>query len=163
MFLWYGSFELNNHSIYLDWHLSSDHVHLTVTILIMEENINICKRTIIKDSVEEVFIKDVTAFIRSLDTSNLSDIPMLEKAVNDLANNIDSAWVKNSKFTNITKHSKSWWENNCSRDLKKYRSSKSLKDWKAFYRTVKNTKRFFFDLKILEITNKKQGLWELMS
>jgi len=62
----------------------------------MEENINICKRTIIKDSVEEeIFIKDVTAFIRSLDISNLSDIPMLEKAVNDLANNIDSAWVKN--------------------------------------------------------------------
>jgi len=63
-------------------------VHLTITIPIIEENINICKRTIIKDSIEEeAFIKDVTAFIRGLDTSNLSDIPMLEKAVNILIAN----------------------------------------------------------------------------
>jgi len=32
-----------------------------------------------------------------------------------------------------------------------------------FWKTVKNMKREFFDLKIQEIANKKSGLWELMN
>ena len=129
---------------------------LIVTIPIADEIINMYKKTIIKNSIKEKsFIKDVIVSIRSLDVENLLDIPALEKAVNKLAKNIDNVWAKNSKLTYITKYSKSWWDNNCSRDLKKYRFSKSLEDWKFFYRTVKNTKRIFFDLKIMEITNKK--------
>ena len=112
--------------------------------------------TIIKDNIEEEsFIRDVITSIRSLDTLNLLDIPTLKKAVNDLANDVDNTWVKNSKFINIMKHLKSWWDNNYNKDLEKYRSSKSLKDWKSFHRTIKNTKRLFFDLKIHEIANKK--------
>ena len=44
MFLWCSSSELNNHSIYLNWHLTSDHVSLSVTISITEENINLHKK-----------------------------------------------------------------------------------------------------------------------
>ena len=40
---------------------------------------------------------------------------------------------------------------------------KNIEDWKTFQKTVKNTKRAFFDQKIQEITNKKHGPWELMS
>jgi len=86
---------------------------------------------------------------------NLSDIHALENVVNDFAKNMDDAWNKNAKLTNITWHSKSWWDNHCSCELKKYRSSKSLEDWKSFCKTVKNSKRTFFDLKIMEIANKK--------
>ena len=159
MFLWCSSSKLNNHSIYPDWHLTSDHTPLTIIIPINEKNINMHKRAIIKDSTEEeLFIRDITISIRSLDTSNLSDIPVLEKAVNNFANNVDITWMKNLKFINIMKHSKSWWDENCSNDLEKYRTSHSLEDWKSFHTTVKNTKRLFFNLKIQEITNKKQGL-----
>ena len=67
-----------------------------------------CKRTINKGSIEEeLFIKDITDSIKSLDILNLSDIPFLEKVINNLAKNIDNTQTKNSKLTNITKHSKS--------------------------------------------------------
>ena len=87
----------------------------------------------------------------------------MEKVVTDFANIVESAWMKNSKIVNITKYSKSWWNDNCNKDLAKYRSLKNIEDWKAFQKTVKNTKRAFFDLKIQEIANKKYRPWELMS
>jgi len=83
------------------------------------------------------------------------DIPYLEKIVNNFANIIDNALEKNSKIINIMRHSKSWWDENCNKDLEKYRLSKSIEDWKAFQTTIKNTKQSFFDLKIQKIANKK--------
>jgi len=129
MFLQCDSSELNNHFIHPKWCLSSDHAPLIIMIPIAEEIINMCKRTISKDSGEdESFIKDVISSTKNLDVLKLLDIPSLEKAVNNLAKDIDNAWTKNSKLTNITKHSKSWWNNNCNRNLKRYRSLKSLED-----------------------------------
>jgi len=156
IFLQCNSFKLNNHFIHPEWCLSSDYALLTVIIPISDNIINTHKSTIQKNSVEEeLFIKDIISAIKNLNISNLSDILLLEKAVNNFAKNMDNAWNKNAKLTSITKHSKSWWDNNCSKDLKKYRSSKRFENWKFFHKTVKNTKRMFFDLKITEIANKK--------
>jgi len=92
MFLQYSSTELDNHLIHPDWHLISDHAPLSVTIPITEENINSQKRTIIKDSKEkESFFKEVIASFKNINTSNLLDIPYLEKIVNDFANIVDNA------------------------------------------------------------------------
>jgi len=52
------------------------------------------------------------------------------------------------------KHSKKWWNKECSQSLEKYRMLTKLEDWKTFKKAVKTTKRAFFDLKIQEITNK---------
>ena len=149
MFFYSRSSELNNHSIHSNQNLMSDHILLTITIPIVEERINSTKHSIIKDSKEKVaFIKDVTIFIRNFNTSNLSDINSLDNVINEFANEVKSAWEKNSKIINITRHSKSWQNKDYSRDLKNYRLSKNLEDWKTFWRTAKNTKQAFFDLKI---------------
>jgi len=80
MFLQYGSSELSNHLIHSNWHLTSDHVPLSVTITIAEENIDLHKRTIKKNSKEEeLFIKEVIASLKNSDISNVSDISNFTK------------------------------------------------------------------------------------
>ena len=108
IFLCSGSSELNNHSIYPDWWLTSDHTPITVSIPIVEENINSYKFSIAKNSEEETsFIKDVLFIIKNLDVSNLSDINKLEDVVNTFASYTECIWGKNSKLINIIRHSKS--------------------------------------------------------
>ena len=91
MFLQCDSSELNNHFIHPEWHLSSDHVPLTIIIPISDEVINLCKRAIGKNSVEEeLFIKVVISSIKNLDISNLLDISSLDNTINNLAKGIDN-------------------------------------------------------------------------
>ena len=142
----------------------SDHAPLTITIPIVEEHIATWIRTIAKNSEEEdEFIKEVIADFSKLDTLNISDIPKLEKVVLDFANIVDHTWMKYSKLANIMKYSKSWWNEKCNKDLANYRCSKSIESWKLFWKTIKSMKRVFFDLKIQEIANRKQGPWKLMN
>jgi len=61
------------------------------------------------------------------------------------------------------KYSKKWWNKDCNQALNKYRVSRNLEDWKLFKRTVKSTKRLFFNTKIQEVANKSHGPWKLMS
>ena len=51
----------------------------------------------------------------------------------------------------------------CSQDLANYRVIKNIESWKTFRKTVKLSKREFFDLKIQEIANERRGPWELMN
>ena len=95
IFLHNSSSELDNHSIYPDWRLSSSYTPLTIIISIVKEYINSRKHSIIKDSKEELtFIKDLTTFIRNINTSNMSDIASLNRAINKFANTVENAWEK---------------------------------------------------------------------
>ena len=156
IFIQCNSPTLNNHSIYSEWCLSSNYAFLTITILISEEIVNIRKSNIKKGSDKETqFLKDAANIINNLNVSNLMNIHMLENIVNELIIKVEEVWNWNVKLTNIMRYSKSWWDNNCSRELEKYRISKSLEDRKFFCRTVKSIKRIFFNLKINKIANKK--------
>ena len=131
MFLRCKSEELDNHSIYPKWHLTSDHTPLTITISIIEEQVQTKKQLIVKGSKEEKsFINDLIKALKSINMNNLSDVESLKNVINSFTNTIERTWGKNAKIINITKHSKSWWNANCSRDLKKYKLSKRLEDWK---------------------------------
>ena len=156
MFLQSGSTELNNHPIHPDQCLMLDHAPLTVTIPIVEKNINSTRFSIVKNSEEETsFIKDVSSLIRNIDVSNLSNIDRLKNVINLLVLNIEHIWKKNSKLINVLRHSKSWWNYECNQCLRNYRTLRSLEDWKIFGKKVKTTIQSFFDLKIQEILNKK--------
>jgi len=114
--------------------LISDHAPLTITITIVEESVNTTKCSIIKDSEKEVsFVKEVITSVRNLNMYNLLDIASLNSIVNEFASIVNNAWEKNSKIINIMKHSNSWWNKDCRRDLENYRLRKSLEDWKTFY------------------------------
>jgi len=70
--------------------LSSDHASLTITIPITEEFITSFKLSIPKGSEEKVtFVKETSAIIKNLDTSNLTDNVKLENLVNLFRSRID--------------------------------------------------------------------------
>jgi len=95
MFLQFRSDELDNHSIYPDWRLTSDHAPLMVMIPIVEEYIQITKQMIVKGSEEEsVFIKELIETFKDIDTSDLSNIERLENVILNLANLMERIWVK---------------------------------------------------------------------
>jgi len=77
---------------------------------------------------EDLSIKEVIASFTELDTLNILEKHQLEKVITDFANIVESIWTKNSKIVNIMKHSKSWWNNDCKRDLARYRSLKNIED-----------------------------------
>ena len=154
MFLCSKSTKLNNHSIHPDQHLSSNHASLTITIPITEEFITSFKLSIPKGSEEVTFVKEASAIIKNLDTSNLIDNVKLENLVNLFRLRIDWAWEKNTKRIRITKYFKQWWNKECNQALNKYRITRSFENWKSFKKLIKSTKQIFFDTKIQEIANK---------
>jgi len=114
MFLRYGSSELNQHSIYPDIHLSSDHAPLTITIPIADEIVSTSKLSILQNSKQETaFVEKVILNFKNLDTSNIIDKDNLENTVKHLEALIEQAWIKNAKKSRIMKHSKQWWTEEC--------------------------------------------------
>ena len=164
MFLWYGSVELNNHTILTELRLSSDHAPLSINIPIFEETVQSLKLTIPPKSDGELpFIKDIISNFKSLDTSNIDNSEKLKRLINQLGSIVEQSWTKNAKKSRITKHSKQWWMESCSWALDTYRSTRSRENWKFFKSTVKIAKWSFFNDKIQEIANKSQGPWKLIN
>jgi len=158
MFLRYGSSQLNQHSIYPDSRLASDHAPFTITISIADKIVSISKLSIPQNSEQETaFVEEIIVIFKNLETSNITDKNNLENTVNHLKALIKQAWTKNMKCLRIMKHSKQWWTEECSRSLDNYRMTRSLENWKKFKKVVKNTKRSFFDTKIQEVANKSHS------
>ena len=84
MFLQYGSININQHSIHLDWHLISDHASLSITVSIVDEVVNTSKLSIQQNSEQEiVFVKEVISVFKNLNTSNITNKECLENMVNN--------------------------------------------------------------------------------
>jgi len=131
MFLRPESLKLDSHSIHLDWKLILDYALLTVNITIFEEYIQTKKYTIVKNSKEENnFINNLIKTIKRLNMENIQNKEALEHIMQTFAECIKRIWYKHSKIVNITKYFKVWWDDNCYRDLEKYRQTKRIDNWK---------------------------------
>ena len=149
MFLQYRSSELNQHLIYPDRHLTSDHAPLTITIPIIDEFINTSKLLIPPNSKQETaFVEDIISIFKNLETTNITNKDNLESIINHVETSINQVWTKNAKCSRFSKHSKQWWMEECSKSLNNYRMTRSLENWRMFKSVIKNTKRSFFNLKI---------------
>ena len=149
MFLCNRSSKLDYYTILLESWLSSNHAPLVIDIPITEEIIQTSKLTLAPKSEQETaFIQDIILNFKHLNMSNIMDTEEIEQAVNRLRSIIDQAWTKNVKRSRISRHSKQWWSDDYKRSLDKYRSARSLENWKKFKNSVKNAKRSFFNDKI---------------
>jgi len=138
MFLWYGLDETDHHSIHLEWCLTSDHAPLTISVPIIDEVVNTLRLSIQQNSKQEVdFVKEVTSIFKNLDTSSISNKSHLKNTVNRLNVLINQAWNRHAKRSRTTKHSKQWWNEDCSKSLNEYRMTRSLENWKRFKKVVK--------------------------
>ena len=162
MFLHNSSSELDSHCILPENWFSSDHAPLSIEIPIIKEVVQFSKFTILpKSDQEKAFIDEVISNFKSLNTSNIDEVIKLDFVINQLGCIINQAWKNNAKKSRISKHSKQWWLDECSRTLNNYRNLRSLENWKNFKRVVKNVKRSYFDDKIQEIANKRKDPWKL--
>ena len=73
-----------------------------------------------------MFVKEVISIFKNIDMSNITNKECLENTVNNLDSLANQTWNKNAKQTRITKHSKQWWTEECSRSLNDYRMLRSL-------------------------------------
>ena len=94
--------------------------------------------------------------ISDIDTSKIPNKESLEAIIQEYTRISDFIQYKFLKNINITKYSKAWWTEEYSNKLSKYRSSKTIEDWRNFKRVIKKTKYIFFDNKIQEITLKNK-------
>ena len=121
--------ELDNHTIYPKWRLSSDHVLLTVNIVIIEEHIQTKKCAIVKNSEEEMnFIIELIEIIKGLNTEQILSKEILKQKFQQFADDTKRTWFKYSRNINITKHSKLWWNKECQKELEDYRGSRYIEN-----------------------------------
>jgi len=82
MFLRTELLEYDNHTIYPDLRLISDHVPLTVDILIFEEHIQTRRCTLVKNSEEEnKFVNKLIEIIKEMNTENICNKNILDQIV----------------------------------------------------------------------------------
>jgi len=145
MFLHSGSSRLDGHHILSENRFSSDHAPLSIEIPIIEEVIQSLKFTILpKSNQGKAFIDEVISNFKSLNTSNIDDIVKLDFVVNRLGCIINQAWKNNAKKSRISKHSKQWWSDKCSRALNNYRNSRSLGKLEEFHESRQKHQKIIF-------------------
>ena len=154
----------NKHILNPDIRLPSDHVPLIIEVGIKEENVNITFKAIKKDSKEEeAFIRDLVKGVRNIDTSKLKNQLDIQRYAVNLEKIFKDAWSIHSTTKRITKHSKEWWNEQCTDCINKYHETGDINSWKSFKSAVRSAKRSFFDQKIQEIAMSNKRPWDLMN
>jgi hypothetical protein len=122
------------------------------------------RKTLPKDSNKEAtFLHDVCEGFRDLKDLPSSNIAKLDSLSSTLHAHIVSAFEDNAKLSSIMRHSKLWWNKDCSESLATYWTQRTKDNWYVFRNTTRHVKRAFFDEKIEEIATLNHRPWDLMS
>jgi len=81
MFLRLESLEHDNHTIYPDLRLTSDHAPLTVDISIFEKHIQTKRCTLVKNSEEDNFVNELIETIKEMNTENICNKNVLDQII----------------------------------------------------------------------------------
>ncbi|KXN88315.1 hypothetical protein AN958_07460 [Leucoagaricus sp. SymC.cos] len=142
----------------------SDHVPISTLVPLSEIDIRVTRMVILRESPEESgFLIDLATGLRSLDVGDLSSSDRIEVAALAVAEIFSSTWNAHAKEITVTGRSRSWWTNECSATIAKYRESHAPGDWKVFHKTSCLAKRRFFNARIEEIAVENQQPWDLMA
>jgi len=114
----------NKHILKPEIRLPSDHVPLFIEVSIKEENIDFTFQTLKKDSNnEKAFVNDIIKGVKNMDTSHLKNQEDILRCVIAFSSTVKDAWSTHSTTKRITKHSKEWWNEQCSACINKYHES----------------------------------------
>jgi len=87
----------------------------------------------------------------------------LEAVAQQLAGIFNKAWYSQAKKKRITKHSKEWWNHECTESLNRYHNTGDIEHWWEFKSSTRIAKKEFFDNKIYEIASSNKRPWDLIN
>ncbi|PPQ94128.1 hypothetical protein CVT25_007913 [Psilocybe cyanescens] len=143
----------------------SDHIPLATTLSISADSGATPRRALKADREEQIcFVRVIKGeFAMKVDKHPPLNTPdQIDAVAQAIADLFSAAWETCSREITITRRSKLWWTDECSVALQAYQEHGLPEDWKLYRKTVKNTKRVFFDSRITEISITNKRTWDLM-
>ncbi|CAA7270784.1 unnamed protein product [Cyclocybe aegerita] len=141
----------------------SDHVPICTDLDVSPEPPRSGRRTIKPGSeAEKSFISDILWDLAAIPVTAPATKEGVEALADAIVTVFSDAWLVHSTESKPTKHSKSWWTDECSETFGAYQLSCLLADYNKFQRACKDAKHDFFDEHIAEIATSRKRLWDLM-
>src|SRR6202171_835956 len=152
------------HSILPDDRGTSDHAPLVIDVPAPGSEVLVTRWSLKRDSDEEVvYLAAVLEGFSPLLEWQGDLGESIEEVTSAISAVLLKAWSDHAKESRITKHSKEWWNLDCSSALDVYRASRSLEDWKEYRRTIKVAKHEFFGMRIYEVAVAAGRPWDLIA
>ncbi|CAA7271383.1 unnamed protein product [Cyclocybe aegerita] len=141
----------------------SDHVPICADLDIGPEPPGSGRRTIKpRGEAEKSFISDILRDLAAIPVAAPATKEGVEGLADAIATAFSDTWLAHSTKSKPTKHSKSWWTDECSETFRVYQLSCLLADYNKFKKVYKDAKRDFFDERIAEIATSRKRPWDLM-
>ncbi|CAA7271389.1 unnamed protein product [Cyclocybe aegerita] len=141
----------------------SDHVPICTDLDIGPEPPGSGLRAIKPGSeAEKSFISDILQDLATIPVAAPATKEGVEGLADAIATAFSDTWLAHSTKSKPTKHSKSWWTDECSETFRVYQLSRLLTDYNKFKKAYKDAKHDFFDERIAEIATSRKRPWDLM-
>ncbi|TEB14657.1 hypothetical protein FA13DRAFT_1651748, partial [Coprinellus micaceus] len=140
----------------------SDHFPLS-NVLPLRQNVEKITGRTLKEDAEVPFFQQIEQGIPPLRGQFQLGTPEGVEALSEaIANVFSDAWMAHSEEYIITPRSKKWWTGECQTAYDAWKADDSAETRANFRRTVKTTRRDFFDERIKEIAETNKRPWDLM-